>query len=385
MRRHDDVGQRLKGQPGGSAKVPGVNHCATDPLILQRVVQCLLVYHGSARDIDQDCMGAHRGERRGVDDSTRFRRQWQSNDNTVHAAPECRQFGKTVSPVDKSVVGHRAAIGDMNQHVECLRAGRDSLADMSEPQYADGRACHLLMRAIRGPCPVCPLALAQPSIRIREGNMALKQRRHHVFRDGVLVPEAIAHDRCGRQRVEIDHVVAGARHLIQAQPVRPWQRCVEPGADDDVGAGERLAELAGSTDVWICASETLGSRFPYKDMLDHDAMHVVMVDLCWTGGLTEGRKIAAMADTYHRPFAPHDCTGPIGFVAALHTSFSQPNTLIQESVRAFYTGWYKELVTELPVIRDGYALPMEGPGLGTELQPAVFKRSDLTVRRSEAS
>ena len=148
---------------------------------------------------------------------------------------------------------------------------------------------------------------------------------------------------------------------------------------------QALAELAGSTDVWICASETLGSRFPYKDMLDHDAMHVVMVDLCWTGGLTEGRKIAAMADTYHRPFAPHDCTGPIGFVAALHTSFSQPNTLIQESVRAFYTGWYKELVTELPVIRDGYALPMEGPGLGTELQPAVFKRSDLTVRRSEAS
>jgi galactonate dehydratase len=147
---------------------------------------------------------------------------------------------------------------------------------------------------------------------------------------------------------------------------------------------QALAELAGSTDVWICASETLGSRFPYKDMLDHDAMDVVMVDLCWTGGLTEGRKIAAMAETYHRPFAPHDCTGPVGFVAALHASFSQPNTLIQESVRAFYTGWYKELVTELPVIRDGYALPMEGPGLGTELQPAVFERSDLIVRRSAA-
>jgi galactonate dehydratase len=147
---------------------------------------------------------------------------------------------------------------------------------------------------------------------------------------------------------------------------------------------QALAELAGSTDVWICASETLGSRFPYQDMLDHDAMDVVMVDLCWTGGLTEGRKIAAMAETYHRPFAPHDCTGPVGFVAALHASFSQPNTLIQESVRAFYTGWYKELVTELPVIRDGYALPMEGPGLGTELQPAVFERSDLIVRRSAA-
>jgi L-alanine-DL-glutamate epimerase-like enolase superfamily enzyme len=147
---------------------------------------------------------------------------------------------------------------------------------------------------------------------------------------------------------------------------------------------QALAEYARSTSVWTCASETLGSRFPYKEMLDRDAMHVVMADLCWTGGLTEGRKIAALADTYHRPFAPHDCIGPVGFAAAVHASFSQPNTLIQESVRAFYTGWYRELVTEVPVIRDGYILPMQGPGLGTELLPAVFERPDLTVRRSNA-
>jgi L-alanine-DL-glutamate epimerase-like enolase superfamily enzyme len=147
---------------------------------------------------------------------------------------------------------------------------------------------------------------------------------------------------------------------------------------------QALAEYADATDVWVCASETLGSRFPYKDMLDRGAIDVVMVDLCWTGGLTEGRKIAALAEAYHRPFAPHDCTGPVGFVAGMHAAFSQPNTLIMESVRAFYTGWYKELVTELPVIRDGYALPMEGPGLGTELQPSVFARLDLIARRSDA-
>jgi galactonate dehydratase len=145
---------------------------------------------------------------------------------------------------------------------------------------------------------------------------------------------------------------------------------------------QALAEYARSTDVWVCASETLGSRFAYKEFLDRDAIGVVMADLCWTGGLTEGRKIAALAETFHRPFAPHDCIGPVGFVAAVHASFSQPNTLIQESVRAFYTGWYKELVTELPVIRDGYVAPMEGVGLCTELQPAVFDRTDLTVRRS---
>lgn len=143
-----------------------------------------------------------------------------------------------------------------------------------------------------------------------------------------------------------------------------------------------LSELAASTSVPICASETLGSRFPYKDMLEAGAIGIVMTDLVWTGGLTEGRKIAALADTYHRPYAPHDCTGPVAYAAAVHSSFSQTNTMIQESVRAFYTGWYCELVTNLPVIENGFVLPMEGPGLGTELLPKVFERPDLTVRVS---
>lgn len=147
---------------------------------------------------------------------------------------------------------------------------------------------------------------------------------------------------------------------------------------------QALAEYARSTDIWVCASETLGSRFPFKDMLERDALSVAMVDLCWTGGLTEGRKIAALAETFHRPFAPHDCTGPVGFAAAVHASFSQPNTLIQESVRAFYRGWYRDLVTEVPRIEDGWVYPMEGPGLGTELQPAVFERPDLVRRVSTA-
>ncbi len=168
-----------------------------------------------------------------------------------------------------------------------------------------------------------------------------------------------------------------ARALDQFQP--SWY-------EDPIrmNSSQALAEYARSTPTPVCASETLGSRWPYKEMLDRDAIGIVMVDLCWTGGLTEGRKIAAMGETYHKPFAPHDCIGPVGFAAAVHMSFSQPNTLIQESVRAFYNGWYKELVTEVPVIRDGYVVPMEGPGLGTELQPAVFDRPDLVVRRSEA-
>lgn len=147
---------------------------------------------------------------------------------------------------------------------------------------------------------------------------------------------------------------------------------------------QALAEYARCTPVWVCASETLGSRFPYKDLLERDATHVVMVDLCWAGGLTEGRKIAALAETWHRPFAPHDCIGPVGFVASVHMALSQPNTLIQETVRAYYRGYYPEVLTKLPRVADGHVYPMAGPGLGTGLAPALLARDDLVIRRSTA-
>ncbi|MCC6306319.1 MAG: mandelate racemase/muconate lactonizing enzyme family protein [Rhodobacteraceae bacterium] len=147
---------------------------------------------------------------------------------------------------------------------------------------------------------------------------------------------------------------------------------------------QALAEFARATPVWVCASETLGSRWPYKELLERDATHVVMVDLSWSGGLTEGRKIAALAETWHRPFAPHDCIGPVGFVAAVHMALSQPNTLVQETVRADLRGYYREVVTELPRIADGHVYPMTGAGLGTELAPALLARTDLVRRLSTA-
>jgi L-alanine-DL-glutamate epimerase-like enolase superfamily enzyme len=70
--------------------------------------------------------------------------------------------------------------------------------------------------------------------------------------------------------------------------------------------------------------------------------------------------------------------------ASTHLSINLPNALIQETVRAYYTGWYRELVTEIPPIADGFIKPLTGPGLGTELAPGLFDRADASVRVSEA-
>ena len=89
-----------------------------------------------------------------------------------------------------------------------------------------------------------------------------------------------------------------------------------------------------------------------------------------------------MAEAWQVPVAPHDCTGPAVFMASCQFSLHARNALIQESVRAFYTGWYKELVTALPTVVRGEISVPETPGLGLELLPGIEKRPDAVVRLS---
>jgi hypothetical protein len=106
-----------------------------------------------------------------------------------------------------------------------------------------------------------------------------------------------------------------------------------------------------------------------------------MLDLSRCGGIGEAKKIATMAEARHLPFAPHDCTGPVVFTASSHLSVNLPNALVQESVRAYYTGWYQELVTDLPTAEGGHLEPPEGPGLGTEILPIAC--ASAPMRTSE--
>jgi len=148
---------------------------------------------------------------------------------------------------------------------------------------------------------------------------------------------------------------------------------------NDVAA---LADLRQHTRTPICASETLGGKVAFRDLLAAGAVDVVMLDLSWCGGLTEARKIAALAEAYAKPLAPHDCTGPVALMAGLHLALHAPTAIFQEVVRATLSTWYRDLVTTLPVITGGMAQAPAAAGLGTALQPEVKRRSDAVVREA---
>lgn len=146
-----------------------------------------------------------------------------------------------------------------------------------------------------------------------------------------------------------------------------------------------LRQYKQDCEALICASETLSYKWGFKDYLQTGVAGVVMLDLSWCGGLSEARKIAAMADAWQLPVAPHDCTGPVVWAASSHLSMHAPNALVQESVRAFYSGWYQELVTELPQVERGMLRLNDKPGLGLELLPDLHRRADAHQRVSELS
>jgi galactonate dehydratase len=151
---------------------------------------------------------------------------------------------------------------------------------------------------------------------------------------------------------------------------------------DDMDAA---ATFAAATRVPVAMGETLAGRWAFAELFAKHAAQIIMFDIGWVGGLSEAKKIATMAEAHHLPIAPHDCTGPVVLTASSHLAINAPNALVQETVRAYYTGWYAEVVTALPHISDGLITPPPGPGLGIALQPDLAQRADAAVRVTSAA
>jgi galactonate dehydratase len=192
-----------------------------------------------------------------------------------------------------------------------------------------------------------------------------------------------------RNAVGSDMQIMLELHLLwQPHVVAEIARALEPfdiyWIEDPIPATapSSWADLRARVRPKIAGSETMAGRIAFRSMMEACALDVAIMDLGWCGGLTEAKAIASMAEAFQLPIAPHDCTGPLAWAACTNLSLNVPNALVQESVRAFYSGWYGELARNLPVVEDGHIHLPEGVGTIAELRPEVWERADAARRQT---
>jgi galactonate dehydratase len=131
-----------------------------------------------------------------------------------------------------------------------------------------------------------------------------------------------------------------------------------------------LARIADKANVPIAAGERLIERTEFDALFQARAVDVAQPDIAHCGGLSEAKKIAAMAETASIAIAPHNPLGPIAGAAALHFAVSTPNHIIQEEMVGAVP-WYFDVVKGPIEMVDGHWQVPEAPGLGIEVDEAV--------------
>lgn len=146
-----------------------------------------------------------------------------------------------------------------------------------------------------------------------------------------------------------------------------------------------LGKLVASTSAPIAAGETLGGVGQIDELLQVGRVATPIVDVTWGGGITFAKQAASRARAAGKDIAFHDCSGPVTLASSTHLAIACANVREQEITRAFYYGWYHELVDALPALERGFIRPLPGPGLGLALLPELEQRDDATLRITTAA
>jgi galactonate dehydratase len=137
---------------------------------------------------------------------------------------------------------------------------------------------------------------------------------------------------------------------------------------------ERLAEVKQALPFPIAAGERLYTLEEFQRLIALSACDIVQPDLAHCGGLSMGKKIAALVQANDLQLAPHCSVGPVALCAALHFGWATPAVRVQENFADYDVPWRSELVGGWNPMRSGeFALP-EAPGLGVELDVAACLR-----------
>ena len=131
-----------------------------------------------------------------------------------------------------------------------------------------------------------------------------------------------------------------------------------------------MAAVARATSIPIATGERLTTKHEFARVLDAGAASILQLNLGRCGGLLEGKKIAALAETRSAQLAPHLYCGPIVGAANIQLATCSPNFLILEGIQD-WTGFHAEILKTPIEWQDGYVIPPSAPGLGVELDEAV--------------
>lgn len=163
----------------------------------------------------------------------------------------------------------------------------------------------------------------------------------------------------GHGRFDVPTGIRIAKELEQFRPM--WFE--EPTPPDNL---EALKAVREKSPVPISAGERLYTLKDYKDLFEMRAADYIQPDISHAGGIMELKKIAAVADTYYIPFAPHNPSGPVANAATLQLAACCPNFNILEIMYSDVT-WRADVTNEDLHYEDGYITIPDKPGLGIEI------------------
>jgi L-alanine-DL-glutamate epimerase-like enolase superfamily enzyme len=145
----------------------------------------------------------------------------------------------------------------------------------------------------------------------------------------------------------------------------------EPVATDDIAGSAMVADALATP---IAGYETEIGLDGFRELITRNAVDIIQPDLAWSGGFSECRRIAAVAQAHHRMVAPHAFAGAVLLAASLHFIASIPNGLVLEFDQN-PNGLRDELLQEpVGIEKDGMIRLPERPGLGIELDRAAVER-----------
>lgn len=167
-------------------------------------------------------------------------------------------------------------------------------------------------------------------------------------------------------RLDVPSAIRLARDL---EPLRlMWLE--EPVPPENVDA---MREIKRSTSTPICAGENLYLRQGFRELIEKQAVDIVMPDIPKCGGLSECRKIANLAEIYYIPFAPHNVASPIGTMASAHVCATVPNFLVLEFHWLHRDFWATITRDKRDIIADGHIALDDRPGIGLDLDEQVAR------------